>query len=158
MYRMGKQTVSNGSVTFPSHNVDRRIAASSLPRYGRSICSASGQRIRCRPARSVAAAGGDMSRVKTLGTTTALAIALVGALTAIAVVRGAEDLRINDPVPAANPSTAALVQPDLVAGGFELRQVVQGTDPLENPSGVITQFGLLNNAAKTKTEPDQSTY
>src|SRR5262245_57095458 len=127
-------------------------------RYGEGISSPSGQRIRCRPARSVAAAGGDMDRVKKFGTTTALAIGLLGALTTIAAVRGSEEFRINDPVPAANPSTAALVQPDLIAGGFELRQAVQGTDPLENPSGVITNFGLLNNAAKTKTEPDQSTY
>src|SRR5262245_62217948 len=118
MYRMGKQTVSNGSVTFPSHNVDRRIAASSLPRYGRSICSASGQRIRCRPARSVAAAGGDMSRVKTLGTNTALAIALVGALSAIAVVRGAEEFRINDQVPVAKPWRAPLAQADLAGSRF----------------------------------------
>jgi len=99
-----------------------------------------------------------MSRVKTLGTTTAFAVGFVGALSMIVAVRGSEDLRITDPVPAANPSNAALVQPDLVAGGFALRQVVQGTDPLENPSDVITTFGNLNNAARTKTEPDQNTY
>jgi hypothetical protein len=41
---------------------------------------------------------------------------------------------------------------------------VQGSDPLENPSGVITRFGFLNDfpdpepVEPTKTEPDENTY
>jgi Bacterial protein of unknown function (DUF839) len=34
--------------------------------------------------------------------------------------------------------------------------VATGTDRLENPSGVITQFGVLSN--DTNTEPDENTY
>lgn len=47
--------------------------------------------------------------------------------------------------------------------GFSLRLVEQGADPLENPSGLITNFGYLNDASTqpveaTKTERDQNTY
>ncbi len=47
------------------------------------------------------------------------------------------------------PST--LVDPD-----FKLNQIAAGIDPLENPSGLITNFGLLSNG--TLTEPDENTY
>jgi hypothetical protein len=36
--------------------------------------------------------------------------------------------------------------------------VAQGSDPLENPSGVITTLGYLNDTNKTRTEPDENTY
>ena len=47
--------------------------------------------------------------------------------------------------------------------GFTLKKIAQGSDPLENPSGLITKFGFLNDGATqpvepTKTEPDQNTY
>ena len=50
-----------------------------------------------------------------------------------------------------------------VAKGFTLVKVAEGTDPLENPSGTITNFGLLNDfppqtIERTRTEPDQNTY
>jgi hypothetical protein len=50
-----------------------------------------------------------------------------------------------------------------VAPSFSLSLVAQGTDPIENPSGVITQFGYLNDfppepVEATKTEPDQNAY
>ena len=48
-----------------------------------------------------------------------------------------------------NPAT-------VISAGFSLRNVVQGTDPLENPNGVITNFGLLSDG--TLTEPDENTY
>ena len=44
----------------------------------------------------------------------------------------------------------------IVAPRFDLKSVVVGTDPLENPSGVITNFGLLSTG--TLTEPDENTY
>ena len=47
---------------------------------------------------------------------------------------------------------------NLLPDGFSLRLIVDGDDPLENPSGVITQFGFLNDLAKTHTEPDENTY
>jgi len=43
-----------------------------------------------------------------------------------------------------------------VAPGFRLQQVVVGTNAIENPSGVITNFGVL--ADGTLTEPDENTY
>src|SRR4249919_1208093 len=50
-----------------------------------------------------------------------------------------------------------------VAPGFTLTKIAQGSDPVENPSGLITQFGFLNDGSTqpvepTKTEPDQNTY
>ena len=50
-----------------------------------------------------------------------------------------------------------------IAPGFTLKKIAQGSDPLENPSGLITKFGFLNDGATqpvepTKTEPDQNTY
>ncbi|MBI3868430.1 MAG: DUF839 domain-containing protein [Verrucomicrobia bacterium] len=46
----------------------------------------------------------------------------------------------------------------LVAPGFRLELLAQGTDLLENPSGPIVSFGFLNDKAQTKTEPDENTY
>jgi hypothetical protein len=57
-------------------------------------------------------------------------------------------------VPSANPAEG--VQPTTVGAGLALAPIARGTDPLENPSGVITHFGLLSD--QTKTEPDQNTY
>lgn len=50
-----------------------------------------------------------------------------------------------------------------IARGFKLIQIVQGSDKLENPSGVITNFGLLNDGASQKfeathTEADENLY
>ena len=50
-----------------------------------------------------------------------------------------------------------------IASPFRLKVLAQGSDPLENPSGVITQYGYLNDfppqpVEATKTEPDENTY
>jgi Alkaline phosphatase PhoX len=50
-----------------------------------------------------------------------------------------------------------------VAPGFTLEKIAQGSNALENPSGLITKFGFLNDGATqpveaTKTEADQNTY
>ena len=60
--------------------------------------------------------------------------------------------KTNPAIPA--DKTSDNILPD----GFSLRQLAEGTDPLENPSGVITTFGNLSNATSTATEPDQNTY
>ena len=52
--------------------------------------------------------------------------------------------------------TAGVAQPSLIDPDFAVRFVVRGTDPIENPSGVITTFGKLANGAHT--EPDQNTF
>jgi hypothetical protein len=64
-------------------------------------------------------------------------------------------------IPTANPRAG--IQPDKVAPGYALERIAAGTDPLENPSGVITHFGYLNDfppqpVESTKTEPDEHTY
>jgi len=46
---------------------------------------------------------------------------------------------------------------------YSLVKIAQGSDPLENPSGVITKFGYLNDfppqpVEATKTEPDENLY
>jgi hypothetical protein len=51
----------------------------------------------------------------------------------------------------------------LIAKGFQLVKLVEGSDPLENPSGVITNFGFLNDfppqpVESTHTEADENTY
>jgi hypothetical protein len=43
-----------------------------------------------------------------------------------------------------------------IAQGFQLQEVVTGSDPLENPSGPITKFGVLTDG--TLTEADENTY
>jgi|SoiMethySBSTD1v2_1073268.scaffolds.fasta_scaffold630834_2 hypothetical protein len=54
-------------------------------------------------------------------------------------------------VEAGNQPSATLIDRDFVT-----EVVATGTERLENPSGVITQFGLLSSGVNT--EPDQNTY
>src|SRR6266550_4333042 len=56
-------------------------------------------------------------------------------------------------VPAANP---VVVSDNVFSPEFTPGLVVEGIDLLENPSGVITTFGNLDDG--TRTEPDQNTY
>jgi hypothetical protein len=56
-------------------------------------------------------------------------------------------------VPAANP---VMVSDSVFSPEFEPGLVVEGIDALENPSGVITRFGLLSTGVRT--EPDENTY
>src|SRR5258706_1822049 len=66
-------------------------------------------------------------------------------------------------VSAANPRIDLVSEPNVIASGFNLELLVEGSDPLENPSGIITQFGYLNDfppqtIEATKTEADENTY
>jgi hypothetical protein len=94
-----------------------------------------------------------------LGRTTALVAGLVGSLAMIPVVRGASNPRIFS-VAEANPSNppAQSEQPNRIGNNLALQLVAQGSDLLENPSGVITTLGYLNDTNKTRTEPDENTY
>jgi hypothetical protein len=63
----------------------------------------------------------------------------------------------------ANPRIDLVSEPNVIAPGFGLSVIAQGSNPLENPSGVITKFGYLNDfppqiVEPTKTEPDENTY
>lgn len=50
------------------------------------------------------------------------------------------------------------VSPDAIANGFKLDKLVTGTDPIENPSGVIQTFGTLADPSRTLTESDENLY
>ena len=56
-------------------------------------------------------------------------------------------------VPFANP---VMITDNVFSPEFTDALVVQGIDLLENPSGLITQFGYLSDG--TNTEPDENTY
>jgi hypothetical protein len=56
-------------------------------------------------------------------------------------------------VPAANP---VAISPNVLSPEFTAGLVEQGADLLENPSGVITSFGNLDDGSRT--EPDENTY
>ncbi|HEY2852438.1 MAG TPA: hypothetical protein VGJ18_06300, partial [Gemmatimonadaceae bacterium] len=77
----------------------------------------------------------------------AAAVALSGAA-ALAI-----HVEIDDSVASANPRAAT---PNVVIDDYVLSRIAQGSDPLENPSGVITTFGYLSDG--TRTEPDENTY
>ena len=69
----------------------------------------------------------------------------------------------NDGVASANPRFDNVVQPTLVAPGFTFQLVARGIANLENPSGLLTKYGYLNDfppqpVEATKTEPDQNVY
>jgi uncharacterized protein DUF839 len=69
--------------------------------------------------------------------------------------------KVKSPVPFANHRAGHPA--NVISKGFALQEVARGTDPLENPSGVITLFGLLNDfppqtVEATRTEPDENLY
>jgi Bacterial protein of unknown function (DUF839) len=80
--------------------------------------------------------------------------------TLFAATVAAEDGKITG-VPFANSKSG---HPDnVISPGYSLRLIAQGTDPLENPSGIITNFGLLNDGATQRfeashTEADENLY
>src|SRR6266704_6076154 len=84
----------------------------------------------------------------------AVAVALV---TLAASNAAADNVRVFNEkvsgVPAANP---VVVSDNIFSPEFAPGLVVEGIDLLENPSGLITQFGSLSDG--TLTEPDENTY
>jgi hypothetical protein len=87
-----------------------------------------------------------------------LIFGVVGALAATGIAVA----QIGSGVPNAQPRVDS--PPNVIADGYQLHTVAQGTDPLENPSGVYTSYGYLNDHSTqasgldTKTEPDENTY
>src|SRR5262245_23934538 len=90
-------------------------------------------------------------------------IALALSLTTALVYAG-DDLVLVRPPAAANPNPPPFSNeaPNILPSNFSLHEIANGYDPLENPSGVITTFGFLDDNAdqtkKTRTEPDENTY
>lgn len=78
------------------------------------------------------------------------------------VVAAGAAAEIFDGVPNANPRAGSPA--NVVADGFKLKRVANGNDLLENPAGIFTRYGYLDDSTlqtdgqPTKTEPDQNTY
>jgi Bacterial protein of unknown function (DUF839) len=96
--------------------------------------------------------------------TAALAASLAAAALTTPVGAAARPPRVSDlgsGVPAANHRAGH--PSNVVPAGLALRPLARGSDLLENPAGLFTSFGFLNDGAQqpiepTKTEPDQNTY
>jgi hypothetical protein len=88
-----------------------------------------------------------------LGAAAATAV-LVGAAVAVA--------QIVSGVPNAQPRSGSPA--NVMANGFALQRLVNGNDTLENPAGIFSRYGYLDDSMlqkdgqPTKTEPDQNTY
>jgi hypothetical protein len=86
-----------------------------------------------------------------------LVVASIALTTMAASTAAADQLRVFNErvsgVPAANPVAIA---DNVYSPEFAPALVVEGIDLLENPSGVITEFGHLTDG--TNTEPDENTY
>src|SRR5262245_11892325 len=101
-----------------------------------------------------------MTRRVSTGRILTIALATMVGATAIA----ASTMQFNDSgVAKANLRADQLAQPNVPMPGAALVVVARGSDPLENPSGVITKLGYLNDfppqtVEATKTEPDENTY
>src|SRR6266576_1606667 len=84
----------------------------------------------------------------------AVAVALV---TLAASTAAADNVRVFNEivsgVPSANP---VMISDNIFSPEFAPGLVVEGIDLLENPSGLITQYGSLSDG--TLTEPDENTY
>src|SRR4030095_3280367 len=87
----------------------------------------------------------------------ACALVVTALVTVAASTAAADHVRVVNEkvsgVPAANP---VAVSPNVLSPEFIADLVAQGVDVLENPSGVITEFGNLSDG--TRTEPDENTY
>jgi hypothetical protein len=86
-----------------------------------------------------------------------------GAAAAVVLVAAAvAAAQIFSGVPNAQPRSGSPA--NVVADGFALERVVNGNDALENPAGIFTRYGYLDDSTlqadhqPTKTEPDQNTY
>jgi hypothetical protein len=86
-------------------------------------------------------------------------VAIIIALVTMAASKAAADNHVRvfnekvSGVPAANP---VVISPNILSPEFTAGLVAQGVDLLENPSGVITTFGNLDDGSRT--EPDENTY
>jgi hypothetical protein len=108
---------------------------------------------------------------------------LAGAAIAAGVVAGTVLADPGDgpaitPVPSANTKAAGYAPASVLAGGLTQRIVAAGANPVENPSGIVTNYGYENDtpspdnpavaqmvpanlsspAEAQKTEPDKNTY
>src|SRR6184192_678340 len=80
------------------------------------------------------------------------------ALGAMAASNAAADhVRVfNEKVSGVSAANPVAISPNVLSPEFTAELVEQGADVLENPSGVITTFGNLDDGSRT--EPDENTY
>jgi len=84
----------------------------------------------------------------------AVALSVASALAAAQPSLADPSFNIGAGVQTVNPHVG---HPDnILPPGFSLRLIAHGEDPIENPSGSITQYGFLSHG--TRTEPDENTY
>jgi hypothetical protein len=87
----------------------------------------------------------------------ALAVTSIALLTMAGSNAAADNLKVfNERVSGVSSANPIAVADNVYSPEFTPVLVAEGIDLLENPSGVITQFGHLSNG--TNTEPDQNTY
>ncbi len=93
-----------------------------------------------------------------------LLVVFVGLVGSAAFALDDDGLGIGPVVHSVPNANQRVGHPDtVIASPFLLKRLAQGSDPLENPSGVITNFGFLSDVPPqtvevTKTEPDENTY
>src|SRR5207248_5809061 len=69
----------------------------------------------------------------------------------------ADNVRVfNEKVSGVLAANPVVVSDNIFSPEFTAGLVAQGVDVLENPSGVITRFGNLDDGSRT--EPDENTY
>jgi hypothetical protein len=87
----------------------------------------------------------------------ALAAISITLVTMAASKAEADQVRVfNEKVSGVSAANSVAVSPNVLSPEFTARLVAQGVDLLENPSGVLTQFGNLSDGSRT--EPDENTY
>src|SRR4030095_9642080 len=87
----------------------------------------------------------------------ACAVAATALVTMAASTVAADHVRVfNEKVSGVRPANPVAVSPNMLSPEFTAGLVAQGANLLENPSGVITQFGNLSDGSRT--EPDENTY
>ena len=82
-----------------------------------------------------------------------LGLVVVGTLAGFALAFSNSN-KIDSEVVSANPRLGHPA--NVIASGFTLHKIVEDADPLENPSGVITNFGFLNDSPPQLIERTQS--
>jgi hypothetical protein len=83
-------------------------------------------------------------------------VSLLALLTAPALADAVGQIEDGVSTPNAAPTTGTLTSTTRIGPDFATRLIATGSDPLENPSGIITNFGRLSGG--TPTEPDENTY
>ncbi len=85
-----------------------------------------------------------------------LVVTLLASTALVAQASAGQPRVLDRPVAGVSDANPVVVSDTVISQGFALRLQQEGLDLLENPSGVITNFGYLESG--TRTEPDENTY